>query len=268
MGKGLENEAFDHLATNWDERPLTKELTEKQIALYKQNVKFTKDMDCLEIGCGTGLFASVLSEDVRSILGIDTSEKMVGFFNKRAESNPKLRGIFGSIENVDIAPLSFDVAYMNGVLHHIDDPLATLRLLYKVLKPGGVIIISDYRSDLIKVTQPNVQGHSHAQPSNSHSHGHSHGPEHNHGHNHGHSHGHSHGHEHNHGHSHGHSHGNEPPGFNEGKVAEFLQEAGFVNVTEQLGFELACPKDSGYPWDNLVSSFSVGYVSSVEDKFL
>jgi SAM-dependent methyltransferase len=35
----------------------------------------------------------------------------------------------------------FDVVHYSGVLYHVSDPLLSLRLLYNVLKPGGIILI-------------------------------------------------------------------------------------------------------------------------------
>jgi 2-polyprenyl-3-methyl-5-hydroxy-6-metoxy-1,4-benzoquinol methylase len=35
----------------------------------------------------------------------------------------------------------FDIVHYAGVLYHVSDPLLSLRLLYNVLKPGGIILI-------------------------------------------------------------------------------------------------------------------------------
>ncbi len=43
-------------------------------------------------------------------------------------------------------PESFDLVYSLGVLHHLEDPLAGVRALAKLVRPGGELRLYVYRT--------------------------------------------------------------------------------------------------------------------------
>ena len=47
---------------------------------------------------------------------------------------------------------SFDAAYLSSVLEHVTDPLAVLRELYRVVKPGGVVGVRDHEPSAMLAT--------------------------------------------------------------------------------------------------------------------
>ena len=93
---------------------------------------------CLDFGCGTGTSASFL----RDGLGIDS---YVGFDPSAASIERAGREVawtaarFTDSEN-EIAEGSVDLAFTNGVFHHIppDQRAAAVGLVWRALKPGGL----------------------------------------------------------------------------------------------------------------------------------
>lgn len=105
----------------------------------------------LDAGCGTGVLARWLSSTKEcNVHGVDASESML------AHAQPDSRTTFGRVETIAKTGLesdSFDGVLCSSVLEYIDQPRDALLELHRVLKPGGVLIIS-VPSDAWRVRLP------------------------------------------------------------------------------------------------------------------
>ena len=91
----------------------------------------------LDFGCGVGIATPLLRQYIspKSILGFDPSTAAI----KRAQSDfPESDVQFTAISK-EIPSNQFDLAYCNGVFHHImpEDRDAALATVFRALKPGG-----------------------------------------------------------------------------------------------------------------------------------
>lgn len=92
----------------------------------------------LEIGCGMGAHAQLLSEAECDLTCIDLTEKGVASTRRRLES----RGLRADIrrmdaEHMDFPDGEFDFVWSWGVIHHSADTDQIVRNVFRVLKPGG-----------------------------------------------------------------------------------------------------------------------------------
>ena len=91
----------------------------------------------LDFGCGVGIAAPLLQAAFgpNSLLGFDPSSAAIDRANAEA-SHPNWTFVS---ESVSIPKSSFDLAYCNGVFHHIlpDDRPQALKTILHALKPGG-----------------------------------------------------------------------------------------------------------------------------------
>ena len=92
----------------------------------------------LEIGCGLGTHAQLLSEAGCELTCIDLTDKAVE--NTRLRLH--LRGLRADIrrmdaETMDFADGEFDLVWSWGVIHHSSDTERIIRQVFRVLKPGG-----------------------------------------------------------------------------------------------------------------------------------
>lgn len=92
----------------------------------------------LEIGCGLGTHAQLLSESGCDLTCIDLTEKAVENTRRRLQ----LRGLHADIrrmdaETMDFADGEFDFVWSWGVIHHSSDTERIVRQVFRVLKPGG-----------------------------------------------------------------------------------------------------------------------------------
>jgi ubiquinone/menaquinone biosynthesis C-methylase UbiE len=93
----------------------------------------------LDAGGGTGRVSRRLLADGRWIVLADSSIKML--------SHASVAGHFGRVgsltEQLPFAPGSFDCVLIVDALHHVQDPLGTLRNLWRVLSPGGRLLVEE-----------------------------------------------------------------------------------------------------------------------------
>ncbi len=100
--------------------------------------KFAKKRpDILDVGCGTGGLAQILT-DIGAVEAIDASPEAIKFAKKR-----KVAVKLGSVEKIPFADNQFDVVTCVDVIYHkqIEDDLFALKEIRRVLKPGGVLVL-------------------------------------------------------------------------------------------------------------------------------
>ena len=86
----------------------------------------------LDVGCGTGANLEMLSE-FGAAEGVDVSPEALSFCQARGLAKVKL----GAAEALPYDDNSFDLATGLDVVEHLDDDLAGLREMRRVLRPGG-----------------------------------------------------------------------------------------------------------------------------------
>ena len=91
----------------------------------------------LDYGCGTGATSSELLEqlDARMVVGVDASRESLNVA-RRSQSDPRLQ--FRNMSDIEPSG-QFEVAYCNGVFHHVEPEqrLDALGYLYRSLSEGG-----------------------------------------------------------------------------------------------------------------------------------
>ncbi|MFN2470705.1 MAG: class I SAM-dependent methyltransferase [Gaiellaceae bacterium] len=105
----------------------------------------------LDVGCGPGWLSEFLARCGYWVTGIDISEDMVEIARERVASidGPVGEGIEPHAEfhamRVHDLPWEnrFDAAVLYDTLHHFDDEVATLEVLYRSLVPGGRIYVRE-----------------------------------------------------------------------------------------------------------------------------
>jgi SAM-dependent methyltransferase len=98
--------------------------------------------DVLDVGCGTGVTSRELTKHLGaegSVTGLDLSENMLSVARQKC---PGVTFHQGSVDAIPLADNSFDLVVSSFMLMFLDDPIAAVREMGRVLRPGGRIVVS------------------------------------------------------------------------------------------------------------------------------
>lgn len=98
-----------------------------------------------DLGAGEGTLSQLLAQRAKKVIAVDNSQKMVEFGQQLAKAHklPNLEYRLGDIENPPIDSNSVDLAIFSQALHHAEHPERALQKAYKILQPGGTLVVLD-----------------------------------------------------------------------------------------------------------------------------
>ena len=101
------------------------------------------DEDVGDLGCGTGQMARLLAPFCRTLAAIDRSEEMLDLARERLRGFDNVRVERGELETLPLDDGTLDVVMISLVLHYVVDPARAFGEAYRVLRPGGRILVLD-----------------------------------------------------------------------------------------------------------------------------
>jgi len=117
---------------------------------FVAELRLTRDMKVLDIGCGTGGSAFYMARRFGvDVYGVDLATNMIAIASDyRAEMEPEVKHrVQFYVEDATLMtyPENFyDVIYSRDTILHIEDKEQLFRSFLHTLKPGGKLMISDY----------------------------------------------------------------------------------------------------------------------------
>lgn len=98
-----------------------------------------------DLGAGEGTLAQLLAPRADKVIAVDNSPKMVEFGKDLAKQHGlrQLDYRLGDIENPPIDDNSVDLAIFSQALHHAEHPQKALDSAFRILAPGGKLVILD-----------------------------------------------------------------------------------------------------------------------------
>ncbi|MHC4535786.1 MAG: class I SAM-dependent methyltransferase [Planctomycetota bacterium] len=104
---------------------------------------------CIDIGAGTGngTVRLLKAKPDREVWAVDNNEAMLQYLNDKATKIPDIGGrpviVKEDVQRLEEYPsVYFDAAILINVLYAVDDRLKCLRQVHRLLKPGGLIVLS------------------------------------------------------------------------------------------------------------------------------
>ncbi len=140
----LSKKWFDNQAPVYDEKNVILyskygKISCQNIFDYLKNKKYNK---LLDVGCGTGLLIDMLSKECnKEFVGLDLSPEMIKEAKKKNIKNAKF--VEGRSDELPFENNTFDIVTCSQSFHHYPETDKPLQEALRVLKPGGLYIISD-----------------------------------------------------------------------------------------------------------------------------
>ena len=102
----------------------------------------------LDVGGGTGRVAVLFEEFAGQILVVDSARRML-----HQAQDKGLRTVNGNSERLPLETASFDRVIMVDALHHVRNQAETLKETWRVLAPGGRLVVEepDIHNFLVKL---------------------------------------------------------------------------------------------------------------------
>jgi len=98
-----------------------------------------------DLGAGEGTVSQLLARRAKEVIAVDDSEKMVAFgaalARKHGVRNLQYRK--GDLETLPIEDRAVDAAFFSQSLHHAQHPQRAVAEAFRILKPGGRILVLD-----------------------------------------------------------------------------------------------------------------------------
>lgn len=98
----------------------------------------TSPQDVLEVGCGPGEMAARIQGHLgRPVQAVDISPRMVALARGRG-----VGASLGDVQALPFADESFDAVLATWMLYHVHDPSRALHEIWRVLRPGGRMVVT------------------------------------------------------------------------------------------------------------------------------
>jgi predicted methyltransferase len=109
------------------------------------------DQVVADIGCGNGFYTFRLADLVGPkgrVYAVDIQPEMLELLKseaKRRKTGENVTPVLGTVVDPKLPPASVDLAFLVDVYHEFDHPVEMLAALKKSLKPGGRLVLVEFR---------------------------------------------------------------------------------------------------------------------------
>ena len=140
----LSRKHFDRQAAEYDQRDTYYYSQNGKISCrdIAQQIRTVPYEALLDVGCGTGFLLDLLvAQKAARYSGLDLSEEMIRV--AKGKAIPGAEFVAGSADKLPYPDESFDIVTCSQSFHHYPYPEKAMREAWRVLKNGGLYILSD-----------------------------------------------------------------------------------------------------------------------------
>ncbi len=153
MGREIAH-VMGHQGADWLERPQREE--EEQVDRMVDALNLKPGEIVADIGAGTGYVSRKMARRVGekgSVLAVEIQQEMLNILTNKALSAGilNIKPVLGTITDPKLGSEAVDTVVMVDVYHEFDHPYEMLMAIGKALKPGGRVVLVEYRAE-----DPNV----------------------------------------------------------------------------------------------------------------
>lgn len=110
------------------------------LSSFAQFAALSASAHVLDVGCGSGNLARHLARDGHTVTGIDADPLMIDRAQELATDRPgRLNFEVGNVQQLRFDSQSFDAALATNVIFLLSEPLAGLKEMARVVRPGGIV---------------------------------------------------------------------------------------------------------------------------------
>jgi predicted methyltransferase len=112
--------------------------------------KLRPGMAVADVGAGTGLFTLPFAHAVGpkgKVYAVDIARQFIQHIDKAA-AKQKLKNVVGVVctpTSAELPPASVDLVFICDTYHHFEFPFKTMKSIHRALKPGGRLVLIDFK---------------------------------------------------------------------------------------------------------------------------
>jgi precorrin-6B methylase 2 len=152
MGREISH-VMGHLGAGWLERDEREQVERTDLLI--ENLPLRPDSVVADIGAGTGYFSFPVARRLPQgrVLAVDIQPEMLSIVRERSDASgvTNVEPVLGSISDPGLTPASVDLIFIVDAYHEFSHPLEMGRAMTAALKPGGQLVLIEYRGE-----DPNV----------------------------------------------------------------------------------------------------------------
>ena len=135
--------------SGWLDRSTRQEEENSNLAVDQMN--FPPGAVVADIGAGTGYYTFKIADKVKSgkVYAVEIQDRFIEMLNERitSRSAKNVEVVKGGIKSPNLPENSLDFALMVDVYHELEFPQEMLAAIRKSLRPGGKLILMEYRAE-------------------------------------------------------------------------------------------------------------------------
>jgi precorrin-6B methylase 2 len=143
-------QVMGHEGADWLERPEREE--EERPSALLDALQIKRGQVLADVGAGSGYFtwrlARLTGQEGR-VYAVDVQPEMLELLSRNMTSRgvTNIVPVLGTITNVTLPPRSIDLALLVDVYHEFSHPQEMITSLCQAMKPGGRIVLVEYRAE-------------------------------------------------------------------------------------------------------------------------
>ncbi|WP_243678999.1 methyltransferase domain-containing protein [Vulcanisaeta distributa] len=102
-----------------------------------------------DLGCGEGYYCNFFKDYASRLYCVDVDEIAIEEVRRRFGGYSNVTILNEDATNTSIPSGSVDLAFMSNVFHDIEDKEAAAKEVNRILKPGGRLLIIEFRKDVV-----------------------------------------------------------------------------------------------------------------------
>jgi SAM-dependent methyltransferase len=122
---------------------------EENVQLAVKLLPVDKKSVVADIGAGTGFYTFRIAPKVSKVIAIELQDEALDYLKQRSKTlkQTNVEVVKGMEKSPNLPANSIDLALMVDVYHELEFPAEYLQALYKALKPGGKVVMLEYKGE-------------------------------------------------------------------------------------------------------------------------
>jgi ubiquinone/menaquinone biosynthesis C-methylase UbiE len=143
----MDDHHFDKMVSRLENEGRREELRPSD--LMRNIAGLREGMTCVDLGCGTGIFAVPMAEIVSKtgkVYGVDDSAELLAYLRSKKPPS-QLELLQKDVRDTGLGGGIADFCLLAFILHEVKDPEVLVAEAYRLLKPGGRVMVAEWRPD-------------------------------------------------------------------------------------------------------------------------